>query len=103
MKTLITQFAKKYNAIHTFYGTGDPNQPEVLEHVLAELARGTDFASLTVRFSSGPAAVRGGDIGWIDPEQMVELLRSGIIGLDINEISPPLEAKGVYHLFKRIP
>ncbi len=73
------------------------------EHVVKELAKGEDFASLVVSYSSGPGAARGGDVGWINPEDMVEPMRSAILGLELNESSPPVESGGLYHLFKRIP
>ncbi len=76
---------------------------DVVELIQAGIAAGTDFAALVVRFSSGPAAARGGDIGWVNPSDMVSPLREGIEALGINEISPPIESKGLYHIFKRIP
>ncbi len=76
---------------------------ELVRQVQAELATGEEFTSLVVRFSAGPAAVRGGDIGWVDPTEMVPEMQKGLNGLGINEISPPIESKGLYHIFKRIP
>jgi parvulin-like peptidyl-prolyl isomerase len=67
-----------------------------------ELALGTDFASLATRFSSGPTAAAGGDIGWVAPSEMVEPLRSAIEALAPNEISPLVVQRGQYHFFKRV-
>ena len=77
--------------------------PAVSEQVVKELGEGADFSSLVVRFSVGPAAARGGDIGWMVPEDMVEPMRSAIAGLGVDEISPPVESEGLIHIFKRIP
>lgn len=71
--------------------------------VAEEVASGTDFSALVVRFSVGPAAARGGDIGWINPRDMVEPMRGAIENLGVNEISPPVESGGLIHIFKRIP
>ena len=76
---------------------------ETLEAVKGELAAGAAFTKLVVQYSAGSAAARGGDIGWIKPEDMVEPMKSVIMALDINEISPPVEAGGLFHIFKRIP
>ncbi|MCP4572438.1 MAG: tetratricopeptide repeat protein [bacterium] len=76
---------------------------DVLARVREELAQGVDFADVTMRYSGGPAAARGGDIGWIRPEEMVEPLRGAIEILSANEISPPVESGGLYHIFKRVP
>lgn len=75
----------------------------LLAKVTSELANGGDFGTLTVQFSQDPAAARGGDIGWINPEEMVEPLRSAILKLRTGETSPPIESMGLIHLFKRIP
>ena len=88
----------KVHILHMVIGT-----QEILDRVLAALEKGEDFAQLTVRYSSGPAAARGGDVGWIKPADMVEPLRGAMEALGENEISPPIESRGLYHLFKRIP
>lgn len=79
------------------------NDRALLAKVTAELARGADFASLVVQYSTGPAAARGGDIGWVRAEDMVEPLRTAILRLQPGETSPPIESKGLIHLFKRLP
>jgi Flp pilus assembly protein TadD len=76
---------------------------EILEMVTSELAAGSPFTTVAVQFSSGQAAAKGGDIGWINPAEMKEPMKSAIEELDVNEISPPIEAGGLYHIFKRIP
>lgn len=88
----------KVHLQHMVLGTA-----ELVSQVQSELARGVDFTALVVRYSSGSAAARGGDIGWVDPAGMVAPLGAGIAKLEINEISPPMESKGLYHIFKRIP
>jgi parvulin-like peptidyl-prolyl isomerase len=88
----------KVHILHMVVG-----QQDVLDKVLESLEMGADFEELTQRYSSGPAAARGGDIGWIKPADMVEPMRSAIEALGENEISPPIESRGLYHLFKRIP
>ena len=68
----------------------------------AELKQGTDFTQLAVRFSVGPTAAAGGDIGWVTPSDMVEPLRSAIASLEPNQISPILESRGRFHVFRRL-
>lgn len=40
--------------------------------VIAELDKGTDFATLAGKKSTGPTATNGGDLGWFQPAQMVK-------------------------------
>lgn len=79
------------------------NDRQQLAAVTEALARGEDFAALVVQHSRGAAAARGGDIGWIKADEMVEPLRSAILKLRAGETSPPIESKGLIHLFKRLP
>jgi len=88
----------KIHLLHMILGDA-----QSLETVTAELAAGTPFITLVVRYSSGAAAAKGGDIGWINPEDMVEPMKSALKELAVNETSPPVEAGGLYHIFKRIP
>ncbi|MGD9547755.1 MAG: tetratricopeptide repeat protein [Candidatus Krumholzibacteriia bacterium] len=92
------QAAGKIHLLHMVLPTA-----EAVDLVRQELEAGADFASLAVRFSTGAGAAKGGDIGWIRPGDMIEPLRSAISDLEINETSPPVEAGGLYHLFKRVP
>ncbi len=90
--------AGKVHLLHMVLG-----DRKLLAQVTSELANGGDFGSLTVQYSQDPAAARGGDIGWIDPNEMVEPLRSAILKLRTGETSPPIESMGLIHLFKRVP
>ncbi len=75
----------------------------IVRQVQDFLDSGADFGSLVTQFSVGPAAAKGGDIGWINPDEMVDDMREAIAKLEIYEISPPIESRGLIHLFKRLP
>lgn len=70
--------------------------------VRGEIADGVDFSALATSYSVGAAAATGGDIGWLDPRQMAEPLRSAVAGLSPQEISPPVASGGLVHIFKRL-
>ncbi len=78
--------------------------PDSLGAALAErdLHAGLDFAVVTTRYSVGPTAAQGGDIGWIDPRDMVGELRRAIEALAVQEISPPVASGGLFHIFMRV-
>lgn len=77
--------------------------PELVQEVQEFLDGGADFGSIAIRYSSGPEAVKGGDIGWIKTSDLVEPLRQAIERLGKYDISPPIEVGGLYHFFKRLP
>jgi tetratricopeptide (TPR) repeat protein len=89
--------AGKVHLLHIL--TGDPQAVDPLRQ---ELAAGQDFAELATRYSEGPTAVRGGDIGWVDPAQMLPTLRDVIVKLAPGETSPPVVVGGQTHVFKRV-
>ncbi len=68
----------------------------------AELRAGADFTVLATRFSFGPTAAQGGDIGRVSPADLVEPLRTAVQNLQVEETTPPLEARGLWHFFKRV-
>ena len=74
-----------------------------VEKVMEYLDAGADFGSLVTQYSTGPAAAKGGDIGWIRPQDMVGDMRDAIEALGKYDISPPIESRGLYHIFKRLP
>ncbi len=78
----------------------DPSLVEVVQNFIQT---GADFGSLVTQYSTGPAAARGGDIGWINPHDLVDSMREVIVNLGVNDISPPIESRGLYHIFKRLP
>ena len=78
-------------------------QQEVLTTIQADLAAGGDFGQLAIRYSRGTTAVRGGDIGWVSTEDMIEVVRNGIEDLDIDETSSAIQVGELYHIFRRIP
>jgi tetratricopeptide (TPR) repeat protein len=79
--------------------TGDP---KVAAELVTWLGAGKDFEELAVTYSEGPTAAQGGTIGWLEPASMTEPLREAIMDLGVGEISPLVEAGGLYHAFKRI-
>ncbi len=57
--------------------------------VLDGIERGEDFSTLASRYSEGPTASSGGDLGYIKEGEMDETIEEVAKGLDIGEISEP--------------
>ena len=73
-----------------------------LRLIQEDLVYGVDFTIVATRYSVAPAAAKGGEIGWVRPETMSEEFRTTIADLKKQEISPPVESGGLYHIFKRV-
>lgn len=72
------------------------------DEVSKELAAGEEFASLASRYSSGPTSSRGGDLGWVNPQEMMPELQAAISELAPGEVTSPITAGGFVHFFKRV-
>ncbi len=70
------------------------------EALRADLLGGADFGELAIRFSDGPEAKDGGDIGYFaDGELMPELDRA-VSAMKAGDISPVIEQKSGFTLLK---
>ncbi len=74
----------------------------VAAQVTEALDEGEDFGAMATRFSSGPTAARGGDVGWVNPAEMMLTLQEAIARLAPGEVTPPIMAGGATHFFKRV-
>lgn len=57
---------KEYKARHILL-----NSRDAAAAAIKELDKGTDFAELAGKHSTGPSKTVGGDLGWFEPDQMV--------------------------------
>jgi len=64
----------------------------------ARAVAGEDFAALAKELSEGPSAPRGGDLGWIAAEQMVEPFATVAFGLEPGSISEVVRTRYGFHV-----
>jgi parvulin-like peptidyl-prolyl isomerase len=65
-----------------------------------KLDQGGDFAALAEQYSQEPAREQGGDLGFIQHDQMPPLIASAVFDLAVGEISPILTTASGYHLIQ---
>jgi parvulin-like peptidyl-prolyl isomerase len=70
------------------------------DEIKARLQKGEDFAVVATQVSTGPEAVRGGDLGLISRETMPEPLDKTLFNLKAGKISPVVKSAYGYHIFK---
>ena len=69
---------------------------------VARLAKdGGDFAELAKEYSDGPSGPRGGDLGIWTQGRMVPEFDKAILGMDIGDVSDPVETDFGYHVITR--
>jgi len=65
------------------------------------IAAGEDFASLARANSEDTSsAIKGGDLGWVDPGVMVPQFESAMNELKVGELSEPVETRFGYHIIQ---
>jgi parvulin-like peptidyl-prolyl isomerase len=65
-----------------------------------QLVAGEDFAAMAKKHSSGPAADKGGDLGWFAKGVLREEQENLIFGMKPGEVSRVIESPDGYQIFK---
>jgi len=74
-----------------------------IREILKEVKKGdTSFAELAKKYSEGPTAPRGGDLGFFIRGQMVRKFEEAAFALKVGEISDVVETEYGYHIIQCI-
>jgi peptidyl-prolyl cis-trans isomerase SurA len=57
-----------------------------------------DFGDLAKEYSDGPTSVRGGDLGWTDPDVYDPTFKAALARLKVDEIHKPFRTSFGWHL-----
>jgi parvulin-like peptidyl-prolyl isomerase len=77
-------------------------EKEKAEKLLEQLRGGADFSQIAIKHSIGPAAQKGGDLGFFQKGDFQAIIENAILGLKPGEVSGIIESDLGYHIFKRI-
>jgi parvulin-like peptidyl-prolyl isomerase len=69
--------------------------------ILAETAKGADFAELAERYSDCPSGAEGGDLGFFARGAMVPEFDDAAFTLAVGDVSGVVETEFGYHLIQR--
>jgi parvulin-like peptidyl-prolyl isomerase len=65
-----------------------------------ELENGADFAEMARRYSRGPGAAEGGDLGFFRRGEIVKPLEDVAFQLPAGALSDPIQSPAGYHILK---
>lgn len=75
-----------------------PQAKSLTEDLVQQIRSGAQFPELARQFSQAPTAAAGGDLGWIEAEQLDPRLAAAIEGVPVGQISAPVEVDDGYYL-----
>jgi peptidyl-prolyl cis-trans isomerase D len=75
---------------------------DLASELYERLALGEDFYTLAVENSTDGSASSGGDLGWFRYEDMVPEFSEAAFGLQIGEISPPVQSDYGWHIVQSL-
>ena len=70
------------------------------EKILELLGKGSDFARLAIGASSGPKALEGGDMGWMNINAMPTLFAEAVANKKKGEVIGPIRSGAGFHILK---
>lgn len=99
-----TNLAPDYRLGHILIAINDNTSPQAAEEtalmVVQKLQKGADFAALAAQYSSGEAALSGGDLGWRKAAQLPTLFADTVLEMKANEVSQPIRSASGFHIIK---
>lgn len=70
--------------------------------VLQELNSGADFAQMAASVSTAPEALEGGDLGWLNRDQLPTRFADAIVALSPGELTPIMRSPLGFHIIQLI-
>ncbi|WP_229483517.1 peptidylprolyl isomerase [Massilia horti] len=72
------------------------------DEVARQLRTGADFAKMAATYSEAPDALKGGEIGWRDPDRLPPLFSSELHKLKPGQVTPVLKSNTGFHILKLV-
>ena len=95
-ETNVRHILIKTDAVHT-----DETVRRELLGLKSQMASGVSFEQLAEKYSQDPtSAIKGGDLGWVQPGTLVPPFEKAMDGLAIHQISAPVKTQFGWHLIQ---
>ncbi|MDB5792196.1 MAG: Chaperone SurA [Massilia sp.] len=72
------------------------------DEVMRQLRTGADFAKIAATYSDAPDALKGGAIGWRDPDRLPPLIADQLRKLSPGQVTPVIKSNTGFHIVKMI-
>lgn len=85
-----------------FIGLDNPAQESEVANsairLVEQLRQGAEFGAMAQQFSRSSTASVGGDLGWIEPDQLSEELSNAVEAMQPGQIAGPIETFGGFYI-----
>lgn len=85
-----------------FLSVDSPQQDQevraLADRLVEQMKGGARFSAVAQQFSQSPTAAVGGDLGWIQPDELSPPLAKAVAQMRPGELSPPIRTAGGYYL-----
>lgn len=79
----------------------DQETEALLQKISASVQKGGDFSALAKKYSEDPgSAMKGGDLGWTSPGQMVPEFEQMAANTEVGKVSPPFRSQFGWHILQ---
>lgn len=72
------------------------------DEVMRQLRTGADFAKIAATYSDSPDALKGGEIGWRDPNLLPPLFANELRKLKAGQVTPVIKSNTGFHIIKLV-
>ena len=72
------------------------------DEVARQLRTGADFAKIAATYSDAPDALKGGAIGWRDPDRLPPLIAEPLRKISPGQVTPVIKSNTGFHILKLI-
>ncbi|MES2151526.1 MAG: peptidylprolyl isomerase [Pseudomonadota bacterium] len=72
------------------------------DEVMRQLRTGAEFAKMAATYSDAPDALKGGDIGWRDPNRLPPLFSEALAKLKPGQLTPVMKSSTGFHILKMV-
>jgi peptidyl-prolyl cis-trans isomerase SurA len=72
------------------------------DEVARQLRTGADFAKTAATYSDAPDALKGGEIGWRDPNRLPPLFAQELVKMSPGQVTPVIRSNTGFHLIKLV-
>ncbi len=72
------------------------------EEVMRQLRTGADFAKMAATYSDASDALKGGEIGWRNPDRLPAIFAEQLLKLKPGQVTPIIKSAGGFHILKLV-